>query len=222
MKIVSFGDVHMAIGQMRTIAVELATADLIILSGDLTNFGGATDATQVLNAARRYCPQVLALPGNVDQPEVMEFLYAEQVSLHRQSRMIGQLALFGCGGSNITPFRTPLEYTDGELGAMLAEAYIGIKATPVKLMVCHTPPHATLLDRLTNGTPVGSPAVRQFIEQYQPQVCITGHIHESPGVDHIGRTKIVNAGPFASGGYIVARYEDGTLDAELRFTSAVS
>lgn len=222
MKIVSFGDVHMAIGHMRKIAVELATADLIILSGDLTNFGGTVDAAQVLNAARRYCPHVLALPGNVDQPEVMDFLYAEQVNLHRQNRLIGQLALFGCGGSNITPFRTPLEYTDGELRAMLAEAYVGVNDIPVKLMVCHTPPYATRLDRLINGTPVGSPAVRQFIEQFQPQLCITGHIHESPGVDHIGRTKIVNAGPFAGGGYIVARYEDGTLDAELRFTSSVS
>jgi uncharacterized protein len=222
MKIVSFGDVHMAIGQMSKIAVELASADLIILSGDLTNFGGAADAAQVITAARRYCPQVLALPGNVDRPDVLDFLQAEHVSLHRQSRRIRQLALFGCGGSNITPFCTPLEYTDGELGSMLADAYVGANDAPIQLMVCHTPPHATLLDRLTNGTPVGSPAVRQFIEQYQPQVCITGHIHESPGVDHIGRTKIVNAGPFASGGYIVARYEDGTFDAELRFTSSAS
>ncbi len=33
----------------------------------------------------------------------------------------------------------------------------------------------------------------------------------------IGRTKILNAGPFAAGGYIVAQYEGGVLDAELRF-----
>lgn len=43
MKIVSFGDVHMAISPMAKIAVELATADLVILSGDLTNFGGRTE-----------------------------------------------------------------------------------------------------------------------------------------------------------------------------------
>jgi Icc-related predicted phosphoesterase len=222
MKIVSFGDIHMTIGQMNKIAVELASADLIILSGDLTNFGGAAETEQVINAARCYCPQVLALPGNVDRPEVLDFLSSEQLSLHGQSRRLGQLGLFGCGGSNITPFHTPLEYTDEELGALLADAYVQVRDTPLQLMVCHTPPYATLLDRLTNGTPVGSPAVRQFIEQYQPQVCITGHIHESPGVDHVGHTKIVNAGPFASGGYIVVRYENGTLEAELRFTSAVS
>ena len=98
-------------------------------------------------------------------------------------------------------FSHATEYEDGELGVILADAYVGVADTPVQLMVCHTPPHVTKLDRLTNGVPVGSQAVRQFIEQYQPQVCITGHIHESPGVDRIGRTKILNAGPFAAGEY---------------------
>ena len=219
MKIVSFGDVHMAIAQMSKIAVELASADLIILSGDLTNFGGRADAAKVVHTAKRYCPHVLALPGNVDQLEVLDVLQAEQVSLHGEHRRVGELMIFGCGGSNITPFHTPLEYGDGELGAMLTDAYVGVAEAPLQLMVCHTPPHATKLDRLTNGTPVGSQAVRQFIEQHQPQVCITGHIHESPGVDRIGHTKILNAGLFAAGGYIVAWYNDGTLDAELRFTS---
>jgi len=219
MKIVSFGDVHMAISQMQKIAVELATADLILLSGDLTNFGGRADAKKVVYAAKSYCPHVLALPGNVDKPDVLDFLQAEQISLHCASRQLSGLSIFGCGGSNITPFHTPLEFEDAELEAMLADAYAGVINAPVRLMVCHTPPHATKLDRLANGTPVGSRAVRQFIEQYQPQVCITGHIHESPGVDQIGRTKVFNAGHFGAGGYIVAWYKEGTLDAELRFTS---
>lgn len=217
MKIVSFGDVHMAIGQMRKIALELSTADLLILSGDLTNFGGVADTTTVLTAARSYCSAVLALPGNLDRPEVIGFLRAENVALHGESRRIGQLGLFGCGGSNITPFHTPLEYQDAQLGTVLAQAYTGVADTPFQLMVCHTPPYETKLDRLTNGTPVGSVSVRQFIEKHQPHVCITGHIHESPGVDFIGRTKILNAGPFAAGGYIVVRYDHGTLDAELKF-----
>ncbi|MSQ47363.1 MAG: hypothetical protein EXR78_03075 [Deltaproteobacteria bacterium] len=100
---------------------------------------------------------------------------------------------------------------------MLAQAHAGVTDAPLQLMVCHTPPYATALDRLTNGTPVGSSAVRQFIENHQPHLCITGHIHESPGVDFIGRTKILNAGPFAAGGYIVITYDNDTVDAELKF-----
>jgi Icc-related predicted phosphoesterase len=216
-KIVAFGDVHMAIRQMAHIAVELSTADLLILSGDLTNFGGRADAARVISAARGYCPHVLALPGNVDRPEVIPFLREEGVSLHGEGRRIGDVGLFGCGGSNITPFHTPLEYQDEELAATLARGYPAVAGAPLRLMVCHTPPYATTLDRLVNGTPVGSMAVRQFIAAYQPHLCITGHIHESPGVDFIGRTKILNAGPFAAGGYVVVRCEGGAVAAELKF-----
>lgn len=218
MKIVSFGDVHMAIRQMEKIAVELSTADFLILSGDLTHFGGRAEAKCVLDAARSYCPTVLAAPGNVDRPEVIAFLQEEGVTLHGQSRRIDNLGVFGCGGSNITPFHTPLEYQDEELEAILSQAYAGVLNTPFQLMVCHTPPYATRLDCLTNGVPVGSLSVRQFITRHQPHVCITGHIHESPGVDFIGRTKILNAGPFSSGGYIVIHCEEDAMDAELKFS----
>lgn len=216
MKIVSFGDIHMAIQPLARIATDLSTADLVVLSGDLTNFGGPSEARRVVDAVRTYCPAVLALPGNLDQPTVLDYLRATQISLHGESRCVGDLGLFGCGASNLTPFHTPLEYHDEELWATLMRAYTGVTAAPLQLMVCHTPPYMTTVDRLTNGTPVGSPAVRQFITQYQPHLCITGHIHESAGVDFLGRTKILNAGPLAAGGYIVIQYEDGRLDAALR------
>jgi len=217
MKIVSFGDIHMAIHQMEKIAAEVATANLIILCGDLTHFGGCAEAKRVLDVARSYCPTVLAVPGNVDHPEVISLLQEEGASLHGQSRYLDDLGVFGCGGSNITPFRTPLEYRDEELGVILAQAHAEVVTAPMQLMVCHTPPHATRLDRLTNGIPVGSLTVRQFIIQHQPQICLTGHIHEAPGIDYIGRTKILNPGPFSSGGYIVVHYEHGAMDAELKF-----
>jgi hypothetical protein len=51
---------------------------------------------------------------------------------------------------------------------------------------------------------VGSRAVRRFIEQYQPLLCLTGHIHEAAGMDRIGRTVIVNPGPIARGGFVRA------------------
>jgi uncharacterized protein len=42
--------------------------------------------------------------------------------------------------------------------------------------------------------PVGSRAVRQAIEEYQPLLSLHGHIHESPGSVRIGRTVAVNPG----------------------------
>ncbi len=60
--------------------------------------------------------------------------------------------------------------------------------------VMHSPPARTGLDRLADGTPVGSEAVRAFIESRQPPLTLHGHIHESPGVERLGRTVAANPG----------------------------
>ncbi|MFI5398703.1 MAG: hypothetical protein ACHQ9S_24510 [Candidatus Binatia bacterium] len=47
-------------------------------------------------------------------------------------------------------------------------------------------------------------------------MCITGHVHESAGIDRIGGTTVVNAGAFRDGGYIVVSLRPGGLGAELK------
>jgi uncharacterized protein len=217
MKLVSFGDVHMATRNLERMESELRDTDLIVISGDLTNFGGAGDAAKVLDAARRACPRVLALPGNLDRDEVIPYLEQEQVALHGRGTLFDGVALFGCGGSNITPFHTPTELTEDEIYETLRRGYEEVKDKRPLLMICHTPPFQTKCDRLMNGAAVGSTAARRFIEEVKPEVCISGHIHESAAMDRIGPTTVFNAGPFKGGGYIVVRFEDGKLDARLEF-----
>ncbi|MCH8804520.1 MAG: metallophosphoesterase [Planctomycetes bacterium] len=68
------------------------------------------------------------------------------------------------------------------------------------IFVCHAPPHGTKLDRLPSVEyPIGSRAVRDFIQSRQPMCALHGHVHESPGftgshIDHIGRSLCVNPG----------------------------
>ena len=62
---------------------------------------------------------------------------------------------------------------------------------------------------------VGSTAVREFIEEAQPDICLCGHIHESRAVDRIGRTVVVNPGALAGGGYVLVRSNAGQLSVEL-------
>jgi len=216
MRIVSFGDIHMSLRTIDQLAPELAAADLAILSGDLTNFGGSTAAAQVLAATRRHTRTVLAVSGNLDQLDVIDFLRDEGVSLHGESRRLDDLGIFGCGGSNPTPFHTPTELSDEEIGLLLERGYAGVADAPHRLMICHTPPAHTTTDRIASGHHVGSPSVRAFIEEHQPEVCITGHIHESAGVDRIGRTTVVNAGALRDGGYVVVTSGPEGLAAELR------
>ncbi len=217
MKIVSFGDVHMATRNLERMRDVMRDCDLVIVSGDLTNFGGIADASKVLADVRRACPNVLALSGNLDRRDVIPFLEQEGVALHGKGLVLDGVGIFGCGGSNLTPFHTPTEFTEDEIGAALRAGYEQVRGVRPLLMVCHTPPYDTKCDRLLSGKPVGSTAARRFIEEIQPDVCISGHVHESAGADAIGATQVFNAGPFKGGGYVVVRSDSGRLDARLEF-----
>jgi uncharacterized protein len=50
------------------------------------------------------------------------------------------------------------------------------------ILVSHAPPFGLGLGVLHSGEDVGSRAVRAFIEQHQPLLTLSGHIHESPDV----------------------------------------
>jgi len=65
-RLVYFGDVHMALRAIGRLEPELSTADAAILVGDLTNFGDPPDAFRVIEAVRALCPHVLAVTGNLD------------------------------------------------------------------------------------------------------------------------------------------------------------
>lgn len=68
------------------------------------------------------------------------------------------------------------------------------------ILVAHAPPYQSHLDRLPHvAHPVGSRAVREFIQSRQPLCSLHGHIHESPAVsgrfsERIGETLSVNPG----------------------------
>jgi len=86
-------------------------------------------------------------------------------------------------------------------------------------MVCHTPPKDTAIDIIRSGIHVGSSTVRDFIVQYKPDVCISGHIHESRGKDKVGDTIVLNAGMFRDGWYIEVFIDKGVLSAELKYVA---
>ena len=72
---------------------------------------------------------------------------------------------------------------------------LGTLSDPAKTVyVVHSPPYATKLDRLNGQIPIGSRALRRFIDRRQPPLTLHGHVHESPGVDRLGETVSVNPG----------------------------
>lgn len=215
-RLVCFGDIHMALRAIERMAPVLRDADAAILTGDITNFGDPPDAFQVVDAVRAHCPRVWAVTGNLDMLWVIDAFREAGISLHGEGRRAGDLGVFGCGGSNITPMDTPTELEEPELRAVLERAHATVADAPRRLMICHTPPYDTRLDRLMNGTPVGSPAVREFIETHRPDVAVVGHIHEGRGTDRVGDTLVLNPGALRDGGYVLVEDDGRSLRAELR------
>jgi Icc-related predicted phosphoesterase len=58
------------------------------------------------------------------------------------------------------------------------------------ICVFHCPPYDTGLDTLHTGKPIGSKAIRGFLERTRPLVSLHGHIHESPYMSGVYRTHI--------------------------------
>jgi uncharacterized protein len=216
MRIIALGDIHMDIGDAESIP-GIHSADLIIITGDITNFGFRNDAEEVIGKLRAINSNILAVAGNLDQPDVARYLEDIGLSLHGRGNIFNSLGIVGLGGSNYTPFNTPNEFSEAELSDLLDTGFSQIKDTEHHILVSHAPPVKTHTDRLLYGKHVGSTAVRTYIEERQPLLCLTGHIHESAGQDSIGRTQILNSGAIRNGGYIDVLFKKDEISASLNF-----
>jgi Icc-related predicted phosphoesterase len=213
---IGIGDVHGDPGPLQRIPGANEAAGIIV-SGDFSDHGGPEAVSSILEMIRSVNPNVMAQTGNMDKPEAAALLADEGVSIHRAGRELAPgVGIMGVGYSSPTPFSTPSEVPDKTLSQWLEEAHAQVKGYDKLVAVIHDPPKGTKLDVVGGGTHVGSAAVRAFIERVQPDVVLTGHIHESDGEDVIGRTRIVNPGMLSSGGYAVISLRDGELSIEKR------
>ncbi|MGE4553897.1 MAG: metallophosphoesterase [Desulfovibrionaceae bacterium] len=204
---IAFGDVHERPENAGRIP-GIREAAGVLISGDMTNRGGTGALSRVLDAVRAANPRVLAQIGNMDPEDLTARLERDGANLHLQVVNLNDgsemppVYAFGVGYSTPTPFGTPSEVQDTQLEQWLEETWARVPDDAHTIAVIHNPPVHTMCDRLASGAHVGSPAVRRFLEAAQPDLCITGHIHESRAEDRIGRTVIVNPGMLAQGGYV--------------------
>ncbi len=219
MKIISFGDIHEDYRNLIPLKNELKNADLVIVTGDLTNFNGRKEAEKVIEEIMKYNKNILAQLGNLDQPEVNDYLTERGINLHGNGFIKDDIGIFGVGGSNLTPFNTPTEFNEDEIETFLLNGIDKVRNAKFKIMVPHMPPKDTKLDIISAGVHVGSQSVRDFILKHKPDIVLSGHIHEARGSDKIEETVAFNAGMFREGGYIKISKQAGGLSAELKVLS---
>lgn len=201
MKLLCISDLH---GSSR-ICDEVNGVDILVVTGDITHFGDGNRALEVLEGLK-CTKKMLAVPGNCDKYDVNDALINLGCDIHDAGKIIEGVGFFGLGGSGPTPFNTPQEYEEDELWDFLTQGYRQVENAPVKVLISHPPPKDTKVDLAGNGH-VGSVKVREFIEKYQPDLVLCGHIHEAKGQDTIGKTVIVNPGMLKDG-YAIIDLED--------------
>jgi Icc-related predicted phosphoesterase len=147
--------------------------------------------------------KIYALPGNCDQLGVIDIIKKHGMSLHEKVAELGGVSLIGLGGSNVTPFGTPTEYTEAEIYDKLSKLFDKAKSSNT-VLITHFPPKDTKCDVIPSGAHVGSESLRKIIEEKKPYACVCSHIHESAGAeDTIGKTRIVNVGMLSHGNAVL-------------------
>lgn len=209
MRILGITDIHGRIEFLKIISDELKEADLILVSGDITHFGGKEEALSVIKDIRNLNKKVFVVPGNCDYPEAQSFLTSEGINLHGKCVLYRDYVLAGVGGSLTCPGRTPYEHSEEKFRIYLENIKMEISQHLPLIFVSHQPPVDTVCDLVRNGMHVGSKSIRDFIIDTQPILCLTGHIHEGRGIDSIGNTVVVNPGPLHHEGYVMVALNRG-------------
>lgn len=207
-RMIALPDLHNNLDNLPRIVDRITPADILLLPGDMSQ----SDDPDVIRTIRDTATteHVLAVPGNWDGQRVTRYLDDTGINLHQRRQVLQGVTFLGLGGS--LPFIGRTEYSEDDYARFTADLAAMIQPDDEALaLVSHQPPSKTLCALTRRGDDAGSANVRAFIEQVQPLICVCGHIHEGRGVDHIGRTAIINPGPLADGHYAEIVIEQGDL-----------
>jgi len=181
--------------------------------------------------------QCFVTGGNDDDPAVLDAIHREGTrsffACENQVAKVDGHSMISLGFSTPTPWKTPREVTDDQLGVMIEDLVKNIPDRSHCIFNFHDPPNDSTLDTCPmldwNTDPpqpiikagqmvmfgAGSKSVRRAIETYQPMLGLHGHIHESASVAKIGRTTCVNPGSEYGEGVLrgcLINFSDGQVE----------
>lgn len=198
-------DIHGDYAAVERMLASNAGIDGMIIAGDLTTRGTPEEARTALRSFVAKS-RVAIVAGNMD-PHPLENIFAEEAHfVDGRSVWWDDIAIFGVSGSPPTPMRTPYEIGEDDIMARAERGWSNATQARWRIFVPHAPPANTTLDRIGSGGKrhVGSTSVRAFIDRRQPDLVVSGHIHEARGMETLGRSIVVNCGPAHLGNYAIA------------------
>jgi Icc-related predicted phosphoesterase len=189
MKILFFSDLHGDFATLRNLRKKSVETDLVVSAGDFSSM--ERDLPELVSQLNSFQKPVLMIHGNHEEEEGMRELCNQNENitfLHKAVHHVGDYIFMGYGGDGFS--------TNDSNFTKVANMFFKKEAKDKKrmILVTHGPPYNTKIDFLGNE-PRGNKSYRQFIDDIQPHLAISGHLHENSGKHHkIGRTLFINPG----------------------------
>jgi len=203
MRILALSDLHNSPRGAET-ALRLASElrpDLIAFAGDFTNLGSEEYARDLLG---RLPVLSLAVPGNMDAGAIGAALSTGKArNIHLRREVVDGIPFVGLGGWINSPslgesWGVEPDVAERALSGLMSEGCV---------LLTHVPPLGHL-----DGVPVpavfapagskehiGSPMVLRLVKRFKPRLVVSGHVHESRGIEQEAGTVFVNPGPARHG-----------------------
>ena len=176
MKILSTADLHGSQYRLNILLknVEKYSPDLVVICGDITQFGPGEVAKNFLD---QIPVDTLALTGNIDSRDVgMEIDNSKATRIEMKKVVKKGIPFVGINGINPEHFKVVEEKK---------------LLDNMSVLISHEPPYGAQ-DKVFIGMHGGNKDLREIVDKYKPRLVLCGHIHEDAGFTKIGKTTVVN------------------------------
>ncbi len=184
-RILAAADIHdskSAIEQLAKKALE-KKVDLVILAGDIHSYHEGDE--NILEPLIKTRKKILFVPGNCESHVEHEHLKKSMKSIHGYYVTYGDVGIAGVGSPDWQLHHNEMDFE------MIRHQMEKMKPKK-KILVSHLHARGTMAE--FSGVP-GDMVLRNAIDKFQPDLLISGHIHEAEGIeDKIGKTHVVQVG----------------------------
>jgi Icc-related predicted phosphoesterase len=206
MRLLFVADLHYSLKQFDWLLAEADGFDLVAIGGDLLDLASHLDADVQIAIVERYLDLLSARTSLVvssgnhdgDSRNQADESIAEWLRSARGDRLHVDGDGFDLGDIRITV----CPWWDGDVSRAEVAAQLEREAPVVRgrwIWIYHAPPEGARTS-WTGRRFIGDEALRGWIDRFQPDMVLSGHIHNSPffeqgsWIDRIGRTWVFNPG----------------------------